>query len=260
LSRFLTLLYHRVNDALEPGELNTPPLKFRQQMEYLARNHEILSGDDLSAGEEALIRVNSRSISENSRSKLKVLITFDDGYRDNYLNAYPVLREFDFPALVFLATGMVNTPKTRPRYSHLPVPDMLSWEEAREMARHGISFGAHTAGHPHLSSLNYVRQKSEISASIEALVPLVETRSRPKDDRPSVFFCYPYGDYNEETLKILRELGICFAFTTRSGLNDERTPPLELHRSWVDGRMSMDEFDAWLKHEDEEQLRIKNEE
>ena len=56
-----------------------------------------------------------------------VILTFDDGYRDNFLNAYPLLREFHFPAIIFLITSMIGTDQRRSRYKHLPAPDTLQW-------------------------------------------------------------------------------------------------------------------------------------
>ncbi|MFB3918718.1 MAG: polysaccharide deacetylase family protein [Candidatus Velamenicoccus archaeovorus] len=225
---FLVLLYHRVTDQLPPHELAVPVAAFRRQMEYLAKNCDVLSMDDL------LQVLAGRAISSAAGSRRpKVVITFDDGYRDNYTNVYPVLKEFGLPATIFLITGMIGTDKKRPRYQHLPSPDMLSWSAVKEMACNGVTFGSHTVNHPHLGALSPEEQKNEIEQGTAALASWFEEG----ETRP--IFCYPYGEYNRETLKILEGLGIKAAFTVACGINDVKANPLELRRVGMDGRDSL---------------------
>jgi peptidoglycan/xylan/chitin deacetylase (PgdA/CDA1 family) len=208
----VVLMYHRVNDTLEPSDLVVSVARFREQMEYLAD----LPRSDLD------IR------GRGPTSALKVTITFDDGYRDNYLNAYPILKELGLSATIFLTTGMIGTDKKRPRYKDMASPDMLSWDEVREMADNGITFGAHTVNHPHLSRLDYAQQKKEIQESMAAVGTKI--------------FCYPYGDYNSETLKILKDLGVEKAYTIKPGINDKEVNPLELRRTEISGVDSLFDF------------------
>lgn len=94
------LVYHRVNDERDAFFPATPTITFRNQMEYLAENFNICSLA------EAVERLKKDDVPENT-----VVVTFDDGYRDNYLYAFPVLQRLSIPATIFLATGAIGPGK-----------------------------------------------------------------------------------------------------------------------------------------------------
>ncbi|HEU4940023.1 MAG TPA: polysaccharide deacetylase family protein [Candidatus Eisenbacteria bacterium] len=97
---FLVLLYHRVNRAARHFTIErTEPDAFRAQMEHLARQFHVMPLGDI-------VR---RARAQEPLPPRAVAITFDDGYEDNYTEAYPVLRDFGLPATVFLATGCIGT-------------------------------------------------------------------------------------------------------------------------------------------------------
>lgn len=238
----IVLIYHRVNDHLAPNELVVPIKKFRQQMEYLKEHCEVIGIQELLQSSWLIAHSSWKKQKNELRAKSKerrpkVAITFDDGYRDNYLNAYPILKELELPAAIFLITGMIGTDKKRPRYQDLSSPDMLRWEEVHEMAQNGITFGGHTVNHPHLSQLDAEKQRKEVWGSIRTLVPAGQ-----KDSVAQFIFCYPYGEYNEDTLKILKELGVKIAFTIKPGINTDKMNPLELRRTEISGLDSLFDF------------------
>jgi CelD/BcsL family acetyltransferase involved in cellulose biosynthesis/peptidoglycan/xylan/chitin deacetylase (PgdA/CDA1 family) len=92
------LMFHRVNDDSDPFFHALPSRLFRAQMEYIARNFRVVSLDDL-----------WRANHPENGCKYSVALTFDDGYRDNYLHAFPILRELGLPATIFLATGYIES-------------------------------------------------------------------------------------------------------------------------------------------------------
>ena len=77
-----------------------------------------------------------------------VVITFDDGYRDFYTDAYSSMRRYGYTATIFLATGRIQDTPAR-----IDGADYLTWNEVSELHREGIEFGSHTVSHPDLRSL-----------------------------------------------------------------------------------------------------------
>lgn len=94
------LVYHRVNDDCDPFFPATPVAVFRRQMEYLASCCAVCPLED------AVYRMKRQDLPDNA-----VAVTFDDGYRDNYLQAFPLLKEFSIPATIFLATDAIGSGK-----------------------------------------------------------------------------------------------------------------------------------------------------
>lgn len=92
------LVYHRVNDESDPIFPAIPTAVFARQMEYVAENYNVCSLDEMTA------RLRSNELPPNL-----LAITFDDGYRDNFTHAFPVLRRLGLPATIFLATDAIGT-------------------------------------------------------------------------------------------------------------------------------------------------------
>jgi peptidoglycan/xylan/chitin deacetylase (PgdA/CDA1 family)/CelD/BcsL family acetyltransferase involved in cellulose biosynthesis len=94
------LLYHRVNDDRDPYLPSFPVAAFRAQMEHIARNFPVVGLDEIARG----------ALPRNGQNYC-VAITFDDGYRDNFLHAFPILKELGIPATIFLTTGCIEQQK-----------------------------------------------------------------------------------------------------------------------------------------------------
>jgi peptidoglycan/xylan/chitin deacetylase (PgdA/CDA1 family) len=108
MRRSLTVLnYHRIDnperadfDTFRPN-ISASPSEFARQMDYVARNYNVISGTDLVSSIQSGKPLPPKS----------ALITFDDGYLDNYTNAYPVLKSRNLPAIIFLATDFIGESK-----------------------------------------------------------------------------------------------------------------------------------------------------
>ncbi len=142
-----------------------------------------------------------------------VVITFDDGWRDNYTHAWPLLREYGFPATIYVSTGRLRDSETQGK------PDeMMSAEEFRELARAGIEIGAHTRTHPKLTRLSDGEARGEIVGSRDDLAQIL--------GEPPASFSYPYGAFSPRIERIVREAGFLSAVST---IRDNQVRPSQLY-------------------------------
>ena len=187
------LLYHRINDVSpdrDPLGLAVSPARFIEQMDYLhKRNYHCLSlGDIVEA-----------NLSGRRLPRRSVVITFDDGSLDIYEQVFPVFQHYNFTATVFLVAdrtgGLTDWEGQAGDYAF----PLLSWEEIREMARHGIQFGSHTRTHPRLGSLGAEQATWEICSSKQAIEEGL--------GGPVEFFAYPYARLTVELQRVVKQCG-----------------------------------------------------
>jgi peptidoglycan/xylan/chitin deacetylase (PgdA/CDA1 family) len=147
-------MYHSISTNEEQGKhpyfrLNTSPEIFDKHMQFLDENkYTVISLNDL---EIKIKRKNA--INENY-----AMITFDDGLKNFYTYAFPILTKYNFTATMFLPTAFINSNGTEQT-------NYLNWYEVKEMQKHGISFGSHTISHPTLVALDQKRVETEIKDS-----------------------------------------------------------------------------------------------
>jgi peptidoglycan/xylan/chitin deacetylase (PgdA/CDA1 family) len=152
------LMYHSITDADESNahayyRTKTSPAVFAAQMKYLYDN-----GYKTCSPAQAI-----QQLQAQAAAKL-VVITFDDGYRDFYRNAFPKLNQYGYSATVYLATAYIaETPL------QFKSTDCLTWAEVRELSQHGILFGSHTVTHPQLRELSQVAVNEELANSKKAI-------------------------------------------------------------------------------------------
>jgi len=280
MSRTLCLLYHRINEYKDYYNMSVTPSHFDEQMEFIKNNFCVKRFcDNWDTGGDSIV------------------ITFDDGYADNYKYAYPILNKYTMPATIFVCTGNIGTSKMfwwdeilhiclnrKKSNSHFDLVDPLlsyTWEtkrreqclklaydlrsilrrerslqvfnsvrmqllnwageetdnannrtmsesELRELVDSRlIDIGGHTETHLSLGPRDYEEQYNDCKSSIERLKSIIR-------DDISVF-SYPFGgprDYNEETIRVMEDLGIKKAATTEFGLaidqDSYRIPRIEI--------------------------------
>ncbi|MBF0555623.1 MAG: polysaccharide deacetylase family protein [Nitrospirae bacterium] len=218
MDRAIVLTYHNIGrppkGARLPG-LYVSPGAFHLQMRYLkAAGFTVVSLDGI------VDFVNSQSHVNHPRRP--VALTFDDGFQDFNDNAWPVLKALGFPVTVFVVTGRVGGENLWD-CEYLNVrKKLLDWDAISRLKDEGVSFASHTMTHPSLTSLAGEALRGEIFGSKAAL----EEKSGMGVD----YFCYPYGDYNEESAEMVKAAGYKAAFTTRKGCVFKGDNPYELNR------------------------------
>lgn len=215
------LMYHHV----APGREITPA-GFAAQMRWLAdKGYQTLS----------LTQFLGFLQGRQAAPDRAVLITFDDGYADNYLCAYPALREHNFRATVFLTTARLTDGPVRPTMAEgAPAPDtfadergphgFLTWTEAAKMAADGVfDLGSHTHTHKNFDKAAfYADMALELSVSRDLI--------REKTGVNPLAVAWPWGVYELPWLAQASSAGYRLAFTTQSGPNSPGSDPLKVRR------------------------------
>lgn len=232
------LMYHSVSNARETEAhpyfwVNTTPERFEEQMRFLKEN-----GYDVISLAGAAGRLLDGHPEKNAPAPA-VVITFDDGFRDFYLNAFPVLQEHGFPSTVFLPTAYIGDQGRR-----MEGKEHLSWQEVAELHRLGVSFGSHTVNHPQLKDLKWDDIEFEIRRSREMMESGIGA--------PVESFSYPYAFPEEDqelTMRLARTLASCgyrYGVSTRIGRASGDDPIYFLKRLPVNSRDDLAFFKAKL--------------
>lgn len=198
--KVLVLNYHMVNPMVI--SLAIDPTDFEWQMKYLVdHGYHTISTDELYDFMEGKGALPDRP----------VLITFDDGYVDNYTNAYPILKKYNLKATIFIVTGFVSSRK-----------GYLTWDQLREMEQHGIMAQSHTVTHAPLPELPDERIREE----------LVESKRTAEAElgHPIDFIAYPTGAHDLHIVSIAKAAGYRGGFTVKYGNVDRSSNVYAMER------------------------------
>lgn len=146
--------------------------------------------------------------------KKSVVISFDDGYKDNYTNAFPILKELNMNATIFVIS------------SYLDGQVYMTPDEVKELSNYGIDIESHTVDHKQLSTLSYDEQYKELKDSKDSLEKLI--------GKPVTAIAYPEGKYNDDTQKAAVEAGYSMGFTIERGYADRDDSRVLLNRICID--------------------------
>lgn len=211
-------MYHQIGEPAPRGSpyrsLVVHPSDFRRQMTWLRRlGYRGLSMRDL------------MPYLRGERQGKVVGVTFDDGYRNVFRNALPVLREQGFTATNYFVARQLNGGNVWDYEKGIAHSDLMSADELRLWAAEGMEVGSHTLDHPYLPKLSpevadyQIRQsKRELEDTLGAEVSA---------------FCYPYGGETAELRNMVRGAGYTNATTTVAGLARADDDVYELPRVTV---------------------------
>jgi len=192
------LAYHQVSEADDIYSVTA--MQFEEQMSYLQeKGYTAISLEELFDFYEGKMSLPDKPI----------IITFDDGYEDNFLAALPIMEKYNMRSTVFIITGLVGT------------PDYLSWQQIAAMQASHTEIGSHTVSHIALGDSSPEQQRREIATSKAILEKYVGTVK---------FFAYPYGQFTAITQQILREAGYLGACSGIAGLNSKGVDVYALKR------------------------------
>lgn len=237
------LMYHHVSN--KPGLVTLSPHTFRAQMRWLAGS----GWKTVTAAEVELFYLGGKL------PRKSVMLTFDDGWLDNWSQVFPVLREFGLHAHIFLITGLIgdgpvrkcveDTPSHREceEYIKQGLADnvMLRWSEIREMRSSGlVEFHSHTHTHRRWDLMPGITNPLEL---LRADILLSRERMKEMLGSCSRHLCWPEGWYHPDYIRIAGELGFTCLYTTERRMN---TPQ---HGACQIGRISTKEREStgWLK-------------
>jgi len=223
------LMYHMVSDWSPRRPLDVPVKEFERQMWYLHRRGYT---------EMPLAIVLARLSSGEPLPPKTVALTFDDGYMDNYLNAFPILKKYHYPATVFMPANLVDKENLWDIKRGKKAVKMLTRDQIAEMLQNNISFQAHTYNHVVLIDVPLAEAKAEIYRCKE-LAALT--------GQPLQIFCYPSGRYSQPIKGLVQEAGFTYAFSTRQGRLHAGDDLYSLKRIRVTGLDLMPKFMAHLE-------------
>jgi peptidoglycan/xylan/chitin deacetylase (PgdA/CDA1 family) len=151
-----------------------------------------------------------------------IVLTFDDGYSDFYMAAWPLLKKYGFGATAYLVVDFLGK------------PGYLSWQQTQELRDSGIEIGAHTLDHVDLAIQGLPQARRQIFDSRQIL--------QQRLNAPVNTFAYPSGRYTTSTVKLVGEAGFSSAVTTAFGERHTTANLLTLARIRVSGGISMLNF------------------
>jgi peptidoglycan/xylan/chitin deacetylase (PgdA/CDA1 family) len=210
------LMYHYISsppaDAdIYRKDLSVTPERFESHLQYLASaGYEVVTLDDL-----LYALTQGRPLPPKP-----VILTFDDGYEDNYVNAYPLLQKHGMVGHFFVISDFVNAGR----------PGYMSWEQIEEMAAAGQRFGSHSRDHPALAGKSVDYLVWQALGGAEAIQEHLGYYPR--------WVSYPSGSYDQRVIDVYRSANYWGGLSTRQGATHTLKDIFELRRVRVRGTHS----------------------
>ena len=212
------MMYHAVGDTPFAGgitELFVKPANLEAQLQYIKNN-----------GYSAIWFEDLPNLANYSKP---VILTFDDGYRDNYTLLFPLLKKYNIKATIFIFPYTIGTNK-----------NFLTWDMVKEMSDSGlVSFQSHTMSHSDLDQLDEETQRWELAESQRVITA--------KTGKQCCVLCFPTGKYNSTTLKLAQQYYL-FSIKMNGNLYVTGTNRYLIPRYYVSRDTTLASFAAMIRH------------
>jgi peptidoglycan/xylan/chitin deacetylase (PgdA/CDA1 family) len=214
-SKMIIVTFHRINDDLPEDGLTASSSKFAAFCQFFRAHFKVVPLAQQVAGCRA---------GEDVGGTLS--ITFDDGYRDNFEVAAPILRRLNLPATFFPVTAFIGTRTVAPWDRELvQQPGWMDWEQLRTLAAQGFEIGCHTDSHVDLGTADAATARAELEVSSRKL--------HEQLGRPVRLFAYPFGgrdNLSAGARELVREAGFTCCVSCYGGVNGRGANPFDLKR------------------------------
>ena len=200
------LFYHKIDSPPADARLRgayTPPPRFARQMAFLKKQGTVFYTASELVG---YLRAHG------SFPPQGLAVTFDDGWRDNYENAFPVLQRYGIKATIFLVSSCIGEVSTKAVGAGEGARAHLTRAQILEMSKYGIEFGSHSVNHRLLHQLSLPEVKFEVEESQKQIADLLA--------KPCQAFAYPAGFLTAEVQRVVAQAGYLTAFSTIYGPTD----------------------------------------
>lgn len=202
------LCYHRFSTKKSSDKITVSAETFDRQMAYLRNNgYTVLS-----------LRQFYDFIDYRRRPPRKsVIISIDDGWKSAQTIAYPILRKYGFPAVLFIHTENIKEKQN---------PNTLTWEELRELSASGLfEIESHSVTHDDLTRISDEQLQKELGESMREITSVI--------GKAPTAIAYPYGLFNRRVISLMKQYGYRSGFTVIRGGNAFFFNPYALNRSMI---------------------------
>jgi peptidoglycan/xylan/chitin deacetylase (PgdA/CDA1 family) len=192
----IILQYHHISDNT-PYSTSTSVALFKKQMQLLKK---------LRFRVWPLSRIINKLRNGESLPEKVVALSFDDAYSSFYSNAWPILKEYQYPAIIFVATTHI-TEQTN---------EYLSWKQLKYLSTQGVEIGSHSDSHDYLARQLYSENTPQRLENIRKDLQLSLDKIEQNLIISTRFFAYPYGEYSDALVKLIESLNL-IGFGQHSG-------------------------------------------
>ena len=213
--RAIVVAFHTIGETGKENSIQVTPAQFRRYCAFFKRYFDVVS-----------LKTLLEDIRSGRNVGGKLVITFDDGYRDNHTYAAVELERVGLPATFFVSTDFIGSDLTPWWDAESGVKsEWMTWKEVIDLDQRGFDIGAHTRTHPNLASSSEEAAREEIFGSKRIL--------ESKLGHEVAHFAYPYGkeaDINDLSRGLVTEAGFSCCASCFGGVTSSNSDPMYLSR------------------------------